>query len=66
MSPFLTFKDSSAEFSFYITALDARERFRLTSRNGDQVDHAEITIGEQAFFLCDEYPDFVARFRENG
>ena len=60
MSPFLAFKDSSAAISFYIKALGASERFRLTSQDGARVDHAEITIGDQAFFLCDEYPDFGA------
>ena len=60
LSPFLTFRDSRAAIAFYALAFGAQELFRLTSQEGNRIDHAEIRIGAHAIFLCDEYPDFGA------
>jgi PhnB protein len=54
-SPRLAFRDPSKAIEFYQRALGAKERFRF--QVGDQIPHAELTIGDSAIDLAGEWPE---------
>jgi uncharacterized glyoxalase superfamily protein PhnB len=60
MCPYLVVKGAASAIDFYVKAFGAVEIFRLTDPGDGRIGHAELTIGEQRFFLADEYPDFGA------
>lgn len=55
VSPRLAFKDAAAALDFYKKALGAIETFRFEV--GGHIAHAEMTIGESAIDLAEEWPE---------
>jgi PhnB protein len=55
ITPMLTVKDAAGAVDFYAQAFGATERERLTTPTGQIV--AEMSIGEDVFFVVDENPD---------
>jgi PhnB protein len=54
-SPRLAFRDPAKAIEFYKRALGAKETFRF--QVGDQIPHAEITIGSSAINITGEWPE---------
>lgn len=55
ISPRLTFNHVAQAIEFYQRALGARENFRF--EHAGHIPHAEITIGESAILLAEEWPE---------
>jgi PhnB protein len=60
VTPYLIVAGAARAIDFYKQAFGARERMRLTDPSGN-VGHAELTIGDSAVMLADEYPDMGFR-----
>jgi PhnB protein len=60
VTPYLIVKDAARAIEFYEQAFGATERMRLTDPGG-RVGHAEITIGDSAIMLADEFPEMGVR-----
>jgi PhnB protein len=60
VTPYLIVKDAARAIEFYKQAFGASERMRLTDPGG-RVGHAEITIGDSAIMLADEFPEMGVR-----
>jgi PhnB protein len=56
ITAYLAIDGASAAIDFYKRAFGARERLRMEAPGG-KVGHAEITIGDSALMLADEFPD---------
>ncbi|MCA1686037.1 MAG: VOC family protein [Planctomycetia bacterium] len=56
VTPYLTIDGASTAIEFYKKAFGARERMRMPGPGG-KVMHAEITIGDSAVMLADEFPE---------
>lgn len=54
-SPRLAFKSPGKAIEFYKQAFGARETFRFETEMG--IGHLEMTIGDSAIFLAEEWPD---------
>jgi uncharacterized glyoxalase superfamily protein PhnB len=54
--PYLRVKGAARAIAFYTKALGAREHFRMPGP-GDRVMHAELGIGDNVLYLCDEFPE---------
>jgi len=54
-TPRIAFRDTAKAIEFYKKALGAKETFRFEVEGS--IPHAEITIGESAIDLCDEWPE---------
>jgi PhnB protein len=59
LTPYLVVRDAPAALDFYARAFGAEERLRLTDPNG-RIGHAHMAIGDSAFMLADEHPEFGA------
>jgi PhnB protein len=59
LMPYLIVKDAPAALDFYARAFGAKEELRLTNPTGT-IGHAHMTIGDSAFMLADEHPEFGA------
>lgn len=59
LTPYLIVKGAPAALDFYARAFGAKEELRLTNPNGS-IGHAHMTIGDSAFMLADEHPEFGA------
>lgn len=57
----LTLKDAAAAIEFYKKAFDAQELFRMMGKDGKQIMHAEIKIGDSIIMLNDEFPQMNCR-----
>jgi PhnB protein len=60
VTPYLIVAGAARAIEFYKQAFGAHERMRLTDPSGN-VGHAELTIGDSAVMLADEYPDMGFR-----
>ena len=60
LTPYLIVRDAARAIDFYQRAFGAREVFRLTEPGGSKVGHAHLEVGDAAFMLADEWPDFGA------
>ena len=54
--PYLTVRGGVDALAFYKRAFGAKETVRMTEPSG-RLGHAEMTIGDAAFMLADEYPE---------
>lgn len=54
-APRIAFKKTAKAIEFYKAAFGAKEVMRFAI--GDQIPHAEITIGDSSLFLADEWPE---------
>ena len=54
--PYLRVKGAAKAIEFYKKALGAREHFRMPGPD-ERLMHAEIGIGENIIYLCDEFPE---------
>jgi PhnB protein len=54
-APRIAFKNAAKAIDFYKAAFGAREIMRFAI--GDQIPHAEITIGDSSIMLTDEWPE---------
>jgi PhnB protein len=59
LTPYLIVKGAPAALDFYTRAFGAKEELRLTDPAG-RIGHAHMTIGDSAFMLADEHPEFGA------
>jgi len=59
LTPYLVVKDAAAALDFYTRAFGAKEEMRLTDPSG-RIGHAHMTLGDSAFMLADEHPEFGA------
>lgn len=59
LTPYLVVRGAPAALDFYARAFGAKEELRLTDPNG-RIGHAHMTIGDSAFMLADEHPEFGA------
>ena len=59
LTPYLVVKGAPAALDFYTRAFGAKEELRLTDPAG-RIGHAHMTIGDSAFMLADEHPEFGA------
>ena len=59
LTPYLIVKGAGAALDFYTRAFGAKEELRLTDPAG-RIGHAHMTIGDSAFMLADEHPEFGA------
>jgi PhnB protein len=57
--PYLCVRGAGEAIAFYEKAFGAKELYRLVDPSG-KVGHAELTIGDQVFYLSDEYPGWGA------
>lgn len=55
--PHLVVSDCSAAIEFYKKAFDAEEVCRMPLPDGSKIMHAEVRIGSQLIFLCDDFPE---------
>ena len=56
--PHLVVNDGVKAVEFYATALGAVEAFRMPEQNGPRLMHAELHVGDDKFFLCDDFPEY--------
>ncbi len=56
--PTITIKGALEALDFYPRAFGARERYRLMSKDGQTVMHAELEIGNGVIMLSDEFPQW--------
>jgi PhnB protein len=56
LTPYLSTRNASDAIAFYKAAFGAVETMRLPMPDG-RIGHAEMTIGEAAFMLADEFPE---------
>jgi PhnB protein len=56
--PHLISTDANKAIEFYKAAFGATEVSRMPEQNGKRLMHAEMKIGEQRFFLCDDFPEY--------
>jgi PhnB protein len=59
LTPYLVVRDAPAALDFYARAFGAEERLRLTDPSG-RIGHAYMAVGDSAFMLADEHPEFGA------
>lgn len=59
LTPYLVVGDAPAALDFYARAFGAQEQLRLTDPAG-RIGHAHMTLGDSAFMLADEHPEFGA------
>lgn len=59
LTPYLVVRDAPRALDFYSRAFGATEAFRLTDPAG-KIGHAHMTIGDSAFMLADEHPEWGA------
>ncbi len=59
LTPYLIVRNAPAALDFYARAFGAEEAFRLTDPAG-RIGHAHMTIGDAAFMLADEHPEWGA------
>ena len=59
LTPYLIVRNAPAALDFYVRAFGAKEAFRLTDPTG-RIGHAHLTIGDGAFMLADEHPEWGA------
>lgn len=56
--PHLVVNDGQKAVQFYATALGAVEVFRMPEECGPRLMHAELHVGADKFYLCDEFPEY--------
>jgi PhnB protein len=56
LTPHLVVKGGMAAIDFYKRAFGAVEQGVMPGPDGQSVMHAELTIGDSFFYLCDEFP----------
>ena len=56
--PHLVSTDANKAIEFYKAAFGATEVARMPAQDGKRLMHAEMKIGDQRFFLCDDFPEF--------
>lgn len=56
--PHLVVKGGVKAVEFYTTALGAVEAYRVPEENGPRLMHAELRVGDDKFFLCDDFPEY--------
>jgi len=54
-TPYLAVEDAAAAIEWYAKAFGAKERMRMTTRDG-RIGHAEIEIGDALVMLADPFP----------
>jgi PhnB protein len=60
VTPYLIVDGASEAIDFYISALGATERMRMSAPE-DKIGHAELEIGDSVIMLADESPEMDAR-----
>lgn len=59
ITPYIIVRDAPSALDFYARAFGAEEKFRLTDPAG-RIGHAHMEIGDAAFMLADEHPEWGA------
>jgi PhnB protein len=59
VSCYLCVSDGQAAIEFYIAALGATERMRISGPDG-KIGHAELQLSDSVLMLSDEYPEMGA------
>lgn len=60
VTPYLTVKGAAKAIEWYVSALGAKELYRMDGPHGSIV-HAELQIGDSRIMLADEHPEMGAR-----
>jgi uncharacterized glyoxalase superfamily protein PhnB len=60
LTPYIAVQDAAKAIDFYCSAFGARETGARFTEPGGRVGHAEISFGDYALMLSDEYPDYGA------
>ena len=58
--PHLVSTDAAKAIEFYKAALGATEVMRMPAQDGKRLMHAEIRVGDDRLFLCDDFPEWRA------
>ena len=56
--PHLVVSGGPSALDFYRNAFGAEEIMRMPDPSGERIMHAEMRIGENAFYLSDDFPEF--------
>lgn len=56
--PHLVSTDAAKAIDFYKAAFGATEVMRMPAEDGKRLMHAELMVGDQRLFLCDDFPEF--------
>jgi PhnB protein len=56
--PHLVVNGGVKAVEFYAAALGAVEAYRMPEENGPRLMHAELHVGDDKFFLCDDFPEY--------
>jgi len=54
--PYMAVADCASAIDFYTKVFGATETFRIEQPDG-RIGHAELIIGGNVIYLCDEFPD---------
>lgn len=60
LTPYIAVDGAAAAIEFYCNAFGARETGARFTEPGGKVGHAEVSFGDDALMISDEYPDFGA------
>lgn len=60
LTPYITVQNAAQAIDFYSRAFGARETGARFTEPGGRIGHAEISFGDYALMLADEYPEFGA------
>lgn len=55
--PHLVVNDANAAIDFYTRAFGAEELCRMPAPDGKKLMHAELKIGDNLVYLCDDFPE---------
>jgi PhnB protein len=56
--PHLVVDGASKAMDFYAKAFGAEEICRMPAPDGKRLMHAEMKLGDQVVFLCDDFPEY--------
>jgi PhnB protein len=56
--PHLVVDGASKAMEFYAKAFGAEEICRMPAPDGKRLMHAEMKLGDQVVFLCDDFPEY--------
>jgi PhnB protein len=56
--PHLVVNDATKALDWYAKAFGAEELCRMPAPDGKRLMHAEMKLGDQVVFLCDDFPEY--------
>lgn len=60
LTPYIAVNEAAKAIDFYCNAFGARETGARFTEPGGKIGHAEVSFGDYALMLSDEYPEFGA------